>query len=441
LPPLTSNPEDEVLLRADALFGAEQSKDLRAVVAEKIEELQHYDVRGMENVVAIVSWGRSGSLLLSSYLDGHEDVLTLPELCGSLLYQFFDRYPSLPWRDKLLAYPAYDPIYVRFFVGDFAISPERYYAAVQAIVEVYGKWPAEFLESRRAFFLFVHLAYNLALGRRPASSHPFIVHAHHHRDDVIARHFVEDFPQAKFVHTVRDPISSCDGIFHYNLASVDAEALLPFWAFFLLINRDRPHLGMESRTWTVRFEDLHSDRAGTLRDLADWLGLPFQTTLFDSTFNGIPYVVTRDGKGWSGPRLEQTKRRSPNLSRKDRALLFAVFYENFVEWNYPCPRSFGSPIVRCIVFISLFLVPFKMEFLGARAVFKNVTLPAVRDGNIWRAIRSLLGIAYCRLKIIRLLVPAFFRRRAYGVKLLQVARPPELHDQAASAAKSQMKLT
>ena len=31
----------------------------------------------------------------------------------------------------------------------------------------------------------------------------------------MARHLVEDFPQAKFVHTIRDPISSCDGVFHF----------------------------------------------------------------------------------------------------------------------------------------------------------------------------------------------------------------------------------
>ena len=50
-------------------------------------------------------------------------------------------------------------------------------------------WPAEFLESRRAFFLFVHIAYELALGRRPASSHPLIVHAQHGMDDVRGQAF------------------------------------------------------------------------------------------------------------------------------------------------------------------------------------------------------------------------------------------------------------
>jgi hypothetical protein len=216
---VTFNPE-EIMRRADALFRDERSKDLQGVIAEKLEQLQQYDILAMDRVVAILSWGRSGSLLLSSYLDGPEDVLMLPELCGWGLYRFFDRYPSLTWRDKLIAYPAFEPEYTRFFDDDFAIPSDQYYAAVQAIVEFYAKWPQEFLSSRRAFFLFVHIAYNLALGRRPPGSHPLIAYGLHEFDAVASQQLIEDFPQTKFVHTVRDPISSCNGMFQYLFGSL-----------------------------------------------------------------------------------------------------------------------------------------------------------------------------------------------------------------------------
>ena len=156
----------EILLRANALFLAEQSMDLGSIISEKIKALQHYDVEAMDRVVAILSWGRSGSLLLSSYLDGHRDVMMLPATCGWKLYEFFEHYPSLSLHDKLLAYPAYKPYFSRFFDGDFPISSAQYYAAVQAILEFYCDWPTEFLESRRAFVLLMHIAYNLALGAR-----------------------------------------------------------------------------------------------------------------------------------------------------------------------------------------------------------------------------------------------------------------------------------
>jgi hypothetical protein len=450
-----SGPEG-ILLRANALFRPEPSKELRGRIAEKIEQLRGYDVLGMERVVAILMWGRSGSLLLSSYLDGHDDVIMLPDTYGQGLYYFFERYQSLSLRDKLIAYPAFEFETVdvketaanpRFFDGAFAISAARYYAAVQAIHEFYGELPPDFLASRRAFFLFVHIAYNLALGRRPASSRPLMVHAQHEWDNVAARQLVEDFPQAKFVHTIRDPISSCDGVFHYHFKFMETHLptnrflpTIPYMALYCLTNKDRPHCGMESRTRAIRFEDLHSDLGQTMRDLSEWLGLPYQATLLDSTFNGIPWVVTRDGKAWSGRRSEQVQRRSGNLSPKDRALMFAVFYENFVDWGYPCPKIFGHAVVRCIVFVSLFLFPTKMEITAARAVIKHSILPSLRHGDISRVITSLRGIGVCRLKIIWRLARAFFRRYIYGTALLQLdgkRRTSEHRDDGAGAARNE----
>ncbi len=102
-------------------------------------------------------------------------------------------------------------------------------------------------------FLLAHIAYNLALGRSPTSSHPLIVYAQHAWDDRVAKQLVEDFPQTKFLHTIRDPISSCDGVFHYHFSRT-AESfprvyiLAPYTALFCLTNKDGPHFGMEPRT-------------------------------------------------------------------------------------------------------------------------------------------------------------------------------------------------
>jgi hypothetical protein len=81
-----------------------------------------------------------------------------------------------------------------------------------------------------------------------------------------------------------------------------------------------------------------------------------------------------------------------------------------------------------------------MEIIAARAIFKRWIKPLLHQGNIWAATKSVLGIGLYRLKIIKLLGPAFFRRCAYGVTLLQIARPLELRDDGSSVAKSEMKL-
>jgi hypothetical protein len=445
--------QEDILQNANALFRAEQSQDLRPLIADKIEDLRHYDVQKMERVVAITFWGRSGSILLASHLDGHDDVLMLPGTRSDEVYKFLEFYPSLSLRQKLLAYPAFTNLYDKasvgagvggsFFDGPFAVSPAEYYAAVQAICEVYGNWPPEFLKSRRAFLLFVHIAHHMSLGRRPASSSPLIVCALHWWNNARARDFVADFPQAKFLHTVRDPITSFDRFFDWLF---DAELLLPLeplpgnraplaretqpgryisdvaaWKVVRAhIVADRPYSGMESRTRAIRFEDLHRDTAQTMRDLADWLGLPYRTSLLDSTFNGTPYVVTRDGSTWSGPRPQKAQRSSQHISSMDRALLFALFHENFLAWNYPCPAIFGQPIIRCLVLFLFPLLPMKMEVIVARAVLKRRVLPSLRHGNIAIATKSLLRMLLSRLAIFGFLVREASRRLAYRKALLQI---------------------
>ncbi len=118
--------------------------------------------------------------------------------------------------------------------------------------------------------------------------------------------------------------------------------------------------------------------------------------------------------------MEQTERRSPNLSRKDRALIFAILYENFVNWNYPHPAIFASWTLRCVAFVSLVLLPTKMEVIAARRLFQARILPSLRRGNLVNVIRCLLGLGLCRMKIIGRLTPAFCQRCFRRVPLLEI---------------------
>ena len=99
------------------------------------------------------------------------------QLKRARIYQFFEHYQSLSLHDKLIAYPVFSQD--NFFQGEFPIATADYYAAVKALFDVYGNSSLEFLESRRAFFKFLHMVYCVALGRRPASPHPLIVYAQH----------------------------------------------------------------------------------------------------------------------------------------------------------------------------------------------------------------------------------------------------------------------
>jgi hypothetical protein len=406
---------EEILQHAHALSLAEPAKNSRALIARKIEDLQYYDVPGIERAVAVCHWGRSGSLLVASYLDGHDDVVLLPWTCSERIYEFFERFEPLSLHDKLIAYPIFA---ANFFQGDFPIVAADYYAAVAAIFEVYDNYPTQLLETRRAFFQFLHVAYSLALGRRPASPHPLIVYAQHWWSDLSARRFVEDFPQARFLHTVRDPITAFDRTFEHwsKLYSTDEAS----WVIHNLARTDQPHSGMESRTRAIRFEDLHDKTEKTIGRLVDWLGLPYHVAVLKSTFNGTPYVVERNGITWSGARPEQALRSSRNVALTDQALLFALFYEDFVAWNYSCPKIFGHRLVRGLTCMLVLPIPMKTEVIRAWAAIKDQVFPSLMRGRLLFAFKCLFGIFRWRLSIMRLIVVEFYRRVFLGKTVLEI---------------------
>jgi hypothetical protein len=70
--------QENVLSRARCSFFAAQACGLRALIDRKIEDLRNYDVASMDRIEAICYWGRSGSYLLQSYLDGHDHIVMLP---------------------------------------------------------------------------------------------------------------------------------------------------------------------------------------------------------------------------------------------------------------------------------------------------------------------------------------------------------------------------
>jgi hypothetical protein len=67
----------------------------RSRAADKLKLLREYDVSRMKRAAAICHWGRSGSLLLASYLDGHPHVVMLPHGNSENIYSLFQENPSL----------------------------------------------------------------------------------------------------------------------------------------------------------------------------------------------------------------------------------------------------------------------------------------------------------------------------------------------------------
>jgi hypothetical protein len=416
--PAWGQAQEPLLQRAHAFFHAKETNASQALAASKIEEIRRFDIAAMQTAVAICNCGTSGSLLLASYLDGHDDVIMLPGLLSTAIYLFFDHYRSLSLHDKLIAYPfvaiaGQDDHSKHFFQGEYRIAAADYHAAVNALFDVYGDRPPEFLESRRSFFLFLHIVYCVARGQRPTSPHPLIVYAQHGANAQLAKYLVADFPQARFVHTVRDPITNCSRLFEPYFISHGF--LAPAHVISHLTSADMPHAKMESSTCAIRFEDLHLHLEETMGAVAAWLGLPYRSSLLESTFNSVPFVWKRGTTAWSGVRPQQAIRDSRNVSFTDRGLLFALLYEDFVAWNYPCPKVFKHASARILTCILVLLIPMKIEIITAGRVFKSLPSRGFRY-----TIGGLVRICLGRVAIMSLLVVELYRRVVFGKQVLEL---------------------
>jgi hypothetical protein len=203
------NSPDEILQLAARQYREHQDA-ARALVPAKLAVLRDYDAPGMDRAATICHWGRSGSVLLASYFDGHEDIITLPNQTSEYAYPFCDEYQSLSLWEKLVAYPAYSQVRKGnagdFFLknnpdGDFAVDPAHYFASVQALFAIYGDGPATDQAGRRRFFQFLHVAYAGALDRPAVNPRPLMIYSQHWINNKLAHALIEDFPDARFLHT------------------------------------------------------------------------------------------------------------------------------------------------------------------------------------------------------------------------------------------------
>jgi hypothetical protein len=392
--------DHEILQHAfQSYIGAQDA--IAELVAKKLEILQHYDPPGMEDAVSICFWARSGSWLLQSYLDSHEDLVMLPK--SRQLYPFLFEFESLSLWEKLVAYPTYCELRLGpdclLLGGNTTVAPADYYAAVQALFAVYAERPAPWLNARKRFMQFLHVAYAVALGRCPGNSRPLIVYGQHWPNDELAQYFIADFPNGRFVHTIRDPISAFDSFYDFEVGVTTShlnevqEGVGPHpislhyydpagQTVRFLLRCDGVLRGMEARTRAVRFEDLHLAPNATMKRLAEWLGIPFRPCMLQSTFNGVPFVWTSRGVSWVGANPDNARRRSNNLNAADRCMIYALLYDDFMAWNYPCPEALHRRWVRLCIIALLWLVPMKMELLNAQLIMKGQVLPALRRGRI-----------------------------------------------------------
>ena len=342
-------------------------------------------------VVAVQNHASSGSSFVYSLFDSHPQVLQLPFDHGKRIYIFLLKHQHLSakqqvetfvsanasWFDETLARRQRHQHYLGMHhlgpdANETTVVPRDEFSAalVDYLKRLDGPW-------RKRFFAAVHLAYASALGRSVQFPAVLLFFIHSLPAD-FAQMLVEDFPDTRFLYTVRNPVQNVGsqvkhyltnpvlaGYWNHNISQIAIGRILADIGVDKVdqqMHGDRPYFpSYEDRSRAVRLEDVHERPDATLRSICDWIGIRWHESLTQSTCNGKRWWnkasnVQRGGFGTSAIRQTHVD----IISRFDRARLTAVARNKCRVWNYPTNWFFESRIGRWILLPSLCL-PLSME--------------------------------------------------------------------------------
>lgn len=322
----------------------------------------------VENAIAIQNWGRSGSTLLQSLLDDHPQILSTPN--------FYSRYYYIAWAKTLARIPSNQRVdaFLRSFrhwwdtglvdasAGLHRLGENKTEIAGVSLTKfgpILRKIIGDNEElTRRRLFEAAHIAYAIARGQRISGQGLQILFPVHGEPRGVAAALLEDFPNVKFVHTIRDPVANvvsqarhfCRNWLHQE----EGPLIATINTLFLRSNirhgcqitlfGERAYfswLAINDQARALRVEDLHCDASATMFSLARWLHIDSECDqLLRSTWDGK--------KWWNRPETgvdsllggEQAMQASLAPAEKSgaRRVMFLVRPNSTIDSAYPTAR-------------------------------------------------------------------------------------------------------
>jgi|GEM_PF-1407829 len=333
-----------------------------------------------EKIITVLCYGRGGSGLWSSLLDGHPKILTLPDCILANFFWFWEQNEHLPAGDLI---DLFIKTYIMIFdatLNNPALYPRIEVASYLKLThlgenkdtplyvdqKLFKKYMENILDfsqktSRKKFFQAIHVAYAQAQGKEVLND-SIISFGLHVAEDRYTNLLIEDFPQCVFLQTVRNP---CDGIGswfrHVHTSSALSDLML---TDALRAAFDIAYISMPSNSlrWvTIRLEDTHKYKEEVVRKiLCDWIGLEWNPCLIESTYNGLKWWNEKNTMQTNGFNEKITNQRFDKyLNKIDRYRLNQALQNRREAWKY-CEKQKPSFLKKLIFIISLVL-PFKME--------------------------------------------------------------------------------
>ena len=322
-----------------------------------------------DKLVALLNFGRSGTGLLHSLIDGHAEISTLPSiyLSGYFGAGVWNQIAADGWRGlperfadqfavlfdaaspkHLPGLPIKETLHMGRKEGMTAVGKDR---NISLSLDR-DKFCAEALRLMKnhgeidpiSFLLIVHAAFEKTIGTK-TGKHLIFYHIHN-PDSFTKLNFLRYAPDARLVMMVREPIQSCESWIRLpfkenNYSSIVARIIQMLFAIDQVAFRTQDSLG-------VRLEDLKRQPKATMRALCAWLGVEETPSLYESTAQGEkwwgdPTSPEYNGNEAMSPFGEAPIRRAVGMifSEKDQLVLRTLFYPFSVRFGYREPDPAG----------------------------------------------------------------------------------------------------
>jgi len=309
--------------------------------------------------VFVLGYYKSGTTLLLNLLDGHPDVFALP---GESRHfpRFAEELASLPSEEERLR--RLHAAWIRRLITPYGIPP--FWALGepwQAAEDPYRLFTAHLLRFAGArdgedLLGAVAQAMAAATGASPrlwAEKTP--THEFH------LKRILAEYPEARFVHIVRDPRSTLNSILRFGGDQQIADPLTAaaeLGRSFALAREWQRKL--PSRYLVLRYEDLVEEPADSMRRVAEMLEIPYGGTLATPTVGGRPATANA---GVAERRVVGRVHRlslgeTDALDDRTRAVVAALAGRESRALGYDVPP--GNPAVRLaarVVLWSRFRIP------------------------------------------------------------------------------------
>jgi tetratricopeptide (TPR) repeat protein len=290
-------------------------------------------------VIALLPFGRSGSLFLHSLFDGHPDIATLPGVYFKGWFGMDSWQQIAPdmgrsdWRERLVSMvikkhlPLFDANNKQNVPGK-PFGDTDWLSKESGFMEMGNHYTQPFVVDQNTFsetfltllrthesidtmlcFELIHRAFEIGIrGNEGAGSklNGHIFYHIHNPDPFERAHFLQHYPQAMFLHLIRNPVQSLEswlmqldlgksyGSANYRDSKFENNYQLKNWS--TVVNRI-VRMAVDMRlpdnrlpgSRGVRLEDVKQNPRKTMPQLADWMGVSDHPALYESSFCGLQY--------------------------------------------------------------------------------------------------------------------------------------------------------